>query len=89
MQGHSLTYNETLHLVLPQHVHAQRISNHVVELVSTPACRHDTQLTGLRAVEGKLLVTQVPHVLDAVDYAIRLEGVEVEPAAGVRRAELA
>lgn len=84
-----LTDDEALHLVLPQHVDAQRLAELVVEHVRAAARGHDAQLARLRAVELQLLVAEALHELDAVVDAVRLEALEVEAAAGLRRVRLA
>lgn len=80
--GH-LTDDETLHLVFPQHVHPQCLSDLVVELVSASTCRHNAELPWVGTIQGRLLVPQVFHKLDAVVYPIGLEALEVESSARV------
>lgn len=39
-----LTYDQTLHLVLPKNLDAQRICYSIIVLERTASCRHDTQI---------------------------------------------
>ena len=84
------TSDQTLHLVLPLNVHVQSALQLVVIQVGTTPRSHDAQFILRRGtVELPVLLVQLPDELDAQVYPMGLEVDEVQPAAIIRRVQLA
>jgi hypothetical protein len=75
-----LTRNQTLHLVFPDNLNAQRFCDLVVVLVCTTAGRHDTYVARCGAIVA-VVRDQLTHEVYACVYAVCLELEEVQPAA--------
>jgi len=76
-----LTYDQTFHLILPQHLHAQHLPHPLIVLVRASSRRHHTQVSRLGAMKRLVFCLELPNELETLLYAIRLKFQEVEPPA--------
>lgn len=85
----SHTNNQTFHLFFSQDIHPQLFFQPVVVLVSTSTSSHDTEFISFGAIAFVVLLFQLPDKIDAQVDPMSFEVQEVEPAAIVRRVQLA
>ena len=78
LSGVGITYDETLHLVFPDHLNPQRLCYPVVILESTTSGRHDTQFFRFGTIVLRLVGLQLAHELDTRIYPIGLELEKIE-----------